>query len=302
MASFNQTVGQLTGLGGTIKNTTASTTSTLTISGSDTSASAYSGTIADGGSGKVVALTRSGTGKTILSGTNTYSGGTTVGGGTLTTGSNTALGTNSVAINSGGMLSIGNGFTHSNAITVNSGGILGGTGTFSGTVSLASGGTIAPGNSPGQITKSGALTFSSGSIYSWDLNLLSGAVAGTNYDQILNISGRSISLTSAATLTPVITASIAPGTDGSGFWNSNHTWTVVSSSGTGTVTGTALGTTNSYGSYGTFSTTINGQNLDLTWTATAIPEPATYAAMVGAVALVGAFWHRRRQRQKFLSA
>jgi len=57
-----------------------------------------------------------------------------------------------------------------------------------------------------------------------------------------------------------------------------------------------LGTTNSYGSYGTFSTTINGQNLDLTWTATAIPEPATYAALVGAMALVGACWHRRRQR------
>jgi hypothetical protein len=227
-----------------------------------------------------------------------------------TIGHNTALGSAAASV-TGGTLSVSNGNTVANTVTVGSSGILSGTGTaaFSGTINgtgslsgaltLNSGGTIAPGNSPGQITNSGTLTFSSGSIYSWDLNLLNGAVAGTNYDQILNTG--TVSLTSLATLTPVITASLAPGTDSSGFWNSNHTWTVISSS-TGTVTGTALAATNSYSSNGTFSTTINGQNLDLTWTATAIPEPATYAAMVGAVALVGAFWHRRRQRQKFLSA
>jgi len=95
---------------------------------------------------------------------------------------------------------------------------------------------------------------------------------------ILNTTTGTISLTSAATLTPGHHGQSRARHGLLRFWDSNHTWTVISSSGSGTVTGTALGTTNNYSSYGTFSTAINGNNLDLTWTAIAIPEPSTYAA------------------------
>ena len=65
------TIGQLTNgstAGGILRNTSA-TAATLTISGSDTSATAFSGSLQDGLGGGTLSLTRSGTGKTILSGT-----------------------------------------------------------------------------------------------------------------------------------------------------------------------------------------------------------------------------------------
>jgi hypothetical protein len=44
----------------------------------------------------------------------------------------------------------------------------------------------------------------------------------------------------------------------------------------------------------------NSQGLGLdnfSLTASAVPEPSTYAAMAGAASLLGAFWRRRRQRK-----
>ncbi len=42
------------------------------------------------------------------------------------------------------------------------------------------------------------------------------------------------------------------------------------------------------------STSVDG--LSLGGSVSAIPEPSTYAAIFGALALVGTVWHRRRQR------
>lgn len=87
LSGFNTTIGQLTNgaqSGGTIRNTSA-TPATLTISGSDTSAAAYSGIFQDGVGGGALSLVRSGTGTTTLAGTGTtnYTGGTTISGGTI---------------------------------------------------------------------------------------------------------------------------------------------------------------------------------------------------------------------------
>lgn len=118
-------------------------------------------------------------GKTItLGGSFTYDGGA---GTTLTFGSTTATGTvvfapSSATFDSGGALSVDGGTLSMNGsiasagvLTVNSGGTVGGTGTLSSTV-VASGGTLAPGNSIGTISVSGNLTFNSGSTYAVEVS------------------------------------------------------------------------------------------------------------------------------------
>ena len=50
------------------------------------------------------------------------------------------------------------------------------------------------------------------------------------------------------------------------------------------------------GGTGGFDIGTNAVNVQLSGTASAIPEPSTYAAIFGALALVGTVWHRRRQR------
>lgn len=120
----NQTVAHLTSGSnngtGAIFNTSANTTSTLTINGGLTSGS-FGLVIGNsaGGTG-LVALVRSGNGTTTLSGANTYSGGTTVSGGTLALSGNGTLGTGGVTV-SGGVLDLG-GKSIVNALGVVSGG------------------------------------------------------------------------------------------------------------------------------------------------------------------------------------
>jgi hypothetical protein len=106
-----------------------------------------------------------------------FNAGTTVQTGTLT-------GTGNVAIGGTGTLLV-NGTTAATApITVNSGGTLGGLGTINGLITANSGGTVAPGTSPG-ILNTGNLVFNSGSILSMEVN---GTVPGTQHDQ-LNVTG-----------------------------------------------------------------------------------------------------------------
>jgi autotransporter-associated beta strand protein len=126
-----QTVGALSGSGGSITlGTGALTTSSPT---STTLASVI------GGSGSV---SKAGTGTLTLSAANTYAGGTTISGGALNVAG--TIGTVSVA----------------------SGGTLAGTGKV-GATSVASGGTLSPGTSgtPGTLTMTGTLNLASGANY-----------------------------------------------------------------------------------------------------------------------------------------
>ena len=92
-------------------------------------------------------LSKAGVGTLTLTGIETYSGATAVNAGTL----------------------VVNGSIANSAVTVNAGATLAGTGTV-GATTIRSGGTFAPGNSPGTITVQGNLAFQSGAIYLVQVN------------------------------------------------------------------------------------------------------------------------------------
>jgi autotransporter-associated beta strand protein len=110
LASHSDAVASLSGDSTAIvKNSTVSTTSTLTINPGSGVSTTFAGVIAgtNGGTQGNVTLQKDGTGALTLTGVNTYSGATTINGGTLTAGSasGNALGsTSSITVNSGGTL------------------------------------------------------------------------------------------------------------------------------------------------------------------------------------------------------
>ncbi|MCL4207963.1 MAG: hypothetical protein KJ000_36210, partial [Pirellulaceae bacterium] len=151
IGAFSNTVDTLVISGGSVTGGVGVLTSTSTIDGRSGSSSA----ILAGGNG----LTKTTGGTLTLGATNTYTGNTTVDGGTLLVNGSTAAGS---------------------AVSVNSTGTLGGTGTVGGTVSAASGGTVAPGISPG-VLETGSATFVSGANFDVEIN---GTTVDTQYDQL----------------------------------------------------------------------------------------------------------------------
>ena len=155
----SETIDALSGTG-TVDTAAATSAPTLTL-GSGNGNGTFSGAINNSGaSGATLSVSKSGNGTQALSGNNTYTGTTTVTSGTLLINGSTASGS---------------------AFSV-SGGTLGGSGTIGGAVTVNSGGTLAPGNSPG-ILSTGNLSLSG--IFAVDVN---GTTVGTNYDQV-NVTG-----------------------------------------------------------------------------------------------------------------
>ena len=103
--NFDQTVGNFTGTGGQIVNTTSGT-KTLTIGNGNTGVGTFAGIFATG-TGQVT-LNKVGTGTITLSGSSTSTGGTTVSNGTLALDFTTAT-TAAPVLASGGVLTLGGG-------------------------------------------------------------------------------------------------------------------------------------------------------------------------------------------------
>ena len=137
-----------------------------------------------------------GTGTVTLTGISTYTGITTVAGGTLALAGAGSISLSSrIEVNSGAALNVaGTSSTFalqasqtlinngSEAGAMNVAGTLGGSGTFSGGVTLLSGGRVSPGNSPGTLTFAGGLSLSDGAIFNFELGSTSDMVrisAGT---------------------------------------------------------------------------------------------------------------------------
>lgn len=258
----NLTIGTATSSGTTNNHT-------LVLDGTS-SGNTIAGAMANGGSSSVLSVTKQNTSSWTLSGASTYTGATMVNGGSLFVNGSTASGS---------------------AVTVNnSGSTLGGNGTINGTVNVASSGAnLSPGATgvgSTAILHTGALTLSSGSNFNVDLN--SGGIAGTNYDQVKITGSGTITLSNL-----VVTA-------GSGLAVNDKFFIMLDNPGS-TITGTfAQGTTVTASNNGDIFTINYADNgdfgplpNDISLTVTAIPEPSTWIAATLAFATL-LFTQRRR--------
>jgi autotransporter-associated beta strand protein len=266
-------------------NQTFTNNGTLTQSGTLTlgaRALTFTGTGANGTISGVISgtgtITKTGSGSLTLSGTNTYTGNTTVNAGTLKVSGSSAT----------------------SAFTVNSGGTLKGTGTV-GDLTVAAGGILSPGNSPGTLN-AGNTTFAAGGTFTFELNNATGT-AGTNWDKLSLTGALTLDATSAnpfvvnlASLTLANAAGLAANFDAT--VNSTFTF-VTTTDGVANFAADKFSVdtsafTNPFGGAWAVALTNDGKDLSVTYTASAIPEPATYAALAGAFALGLAAYRRRR--------
>ncbi len=206
-------------------------------------------------------ITKSGTGTLTLSGDNTYTGTTTASAGTLIIDGDQSAATGAVNINAEATLK--------------------GTGTIGGATTIS--GTHAPGNSIGTQTFVSSLTYSSGSIFEWELDV-DGSTS--TYDKVI-----ADSLSGSGAIFK-ITLDSADSYDAT-FWDTNQTWTDIFTGYTGSLD---LATIFSGGfqyenstpdllTQGSFS--FSGNTLN--WSA--VPEPSS--AIAGLLLITG-LMHRRR--------
>ena len=147
-------------------------TRTLTLSGANISDNSLNAGIADDASSNATSVVKTGSGKWVLSGSNSYSGTTTVSSGTLVLNGQISAASN---------------------VIVNSGAKITGTGTASGTVNIASGAYIEPGNEGVGTLTTGTLILNSGSVVNFQLGTSRDSIKTVNLtlDGILNVTALS---------------------------------------------------------------------------------------------------------------
>ena len=196
-------------------------------------------------------------------------------------------------------------------VTVQSNAVIGGTGSV-GEMTIFSGGTLAPGNSPGTMTNVGNLTWSGGGNYDWEIFNVAGS-PGSEWD-FIDVTGQllfsGLSATNQFSIN-LFSLSALPNTVGSlSGWNpnNNYSWTILSAG--SSITGfnaanftlnLANFTNNNALSGGLFSLAAQGNDLNILFTANVgggggqpIPEPGTWAA--AALLAIAACYIRLRRR------
>lgn len=240
---------------------------TLTITGGSASTAfgvnsihATNGTVSAKLAGTGATFTKTTAQTVTLSGANTYTGATSVNAGTLSV-------TGSLASGS--------------AVGVASGATLRGTGTIGGATTIASGGIVAAGINASTI---GTLTFNS---------TLAGS--GSTFSLKLNSTAGTFDLITAAGAVTLGSSTLSLIDIGSGAWTgTTSAFSIVhGSSITGVFLGLSNGATVNVGS-NIFTLNYGASDVTLTFVS-AIPEPATYATILGALALGGVVWSRRRR-------
>jgi autotransporter-associated beta strand protein len=239
----------------------------LTV-GSNNLSTTFSGTISE--STGIGSLTKVGTGTLTLSGANTYTGGTTISAGTI------------LANNVSGS-AFGPG-----PVSVASGATLGGSGFIDGFTTIASGGHLAPGNSPGTLTFTNGLVLLTGSILDFQLGTVSDRIAVTS-GTLTGPTG-----TGGITLNLFNSGGFVPGTPYTLFNFVSASSFDVTDFTFGSLIGTTVATD--------YSFNLTSTSLVLTYNGSlsAVPEPSTYATLLGLGALGFAAW-RRRQKKSVLT-
>ena len=277
--------------GGKIRATTAMASSAYDIYGNGSFETSTGNVVGDN-----AAITMSG-GNLGIGGSDTV-GALTASGGRLTIAANSVV---SLAANSsitgsaeavGGTLQVNSGTTltlnsddadNSSALTIASGGTLTGSGTTTGALSVT--GKLAPGNSTG-ILDVGNTTFLGGGSYQWEIDNFTGSV-GTSWD-LLDITGDLTISANSGSQFIIEVKSLLASNDTAGWalnFNDATNYTFAIATASGTISGYASnafsintsGFQNSFtGTWGT-SLSNDGKSLNITYTATAIPEPSSAA-------------------------
>ena len=159
---FNETINGLSGAG-TVDNTAAATTPTLTVGNNDAT-STFSGVIQN--TAGTLAITKTGAGTLTLSGANTYDGATQVAAGTLIASNASALGSTvgDTSVTAGATLNVNSVPIGAEAVTLNGTGVGGngaltatGTASLTGVVTLNTDSTIGVATGGDALTLSGAI-------------------------------------------------------------------------------------------------------------------------------------------------
>jgi autotransporter-associated beta strand protein len=250
---------------------------TLTVN--NTTNYTYNGTIE-----RNVAVTKLGTGNLTLGGANTYTGETTIEAGTLIlTGSISGSGV--IDVRAGATFDV-TGVT-SGPFTVEPVQTLEGGGTVLGPVIVN--GTVAPGNSAGDLLVNGALTFNAGSSLKLELN---GTGAGIDYDQV-TVAGTGGPITlNGGTVTLTLGYAPSPSTI--------TTYTIIDNLSIGAITGAFANLPDGGTISATFGATTydfvanyhGGDGNDLVLT---VPEPTSATVLAAGLGLLAGLRRFRRR-------
>lgn len=263
---------------GTITGVNSAGARTLTLTGS------RDGSIASiigqrNGTDSTTSVSKTGNGTWTLSGANTYTGSTTVSGGTL----------------------LINGSVGGSGVTVSSGGALGGTGTINTNV-LIDGGAHRPGNSPGIQTINGNLAYNNGSTVQWELadsTTTNQPNPSAVFDTVIVNGDLNFAGTTTLSLSMVLTGDGGMVDWGDTLWQGSlvgtNGWLLYDVSGTTTNFGNLglsyAGLTDADGT--AFATALPGAGFslfqsgnDIYLNYSAIPEPGTYAMLLGGLGLL----------------
>ncbi len=271
----------------TASNATNGTANTGTLTINNGSNANFNGTITDGGANGFIRFVKTGAGKQILSGTNSYTGTTTVSGGTL-------------IINGDNSAATGN-------LTVSSGATLGGSGIIGGATTIS--GIHSPGNSPGLQTFTSDLTYNNGSSIVWELDQNTLAGRGSNFDGI-DVAG-DLTFNGPVSFNLLFNALGSTVTWTDSLWGSDYLgtsgWLVYSLTGEGQINNfnnlslvsidwldSATNRISSVRSGASFSLYQDGNDIYLNYTA--VPEPSTYAMLVLSGLAMAGYVIRRRHR------